>query len=443
MKRTRSNRCYDNKRTPSPVINPYHLAFATPTHAIHILNPMNGIIENRLNSGQKHIKTLLPLHGGHLAALSRDALCVWNVQNKSFVELKCQLPSHYSIFPMIELSKTQLIVQKCEPERREFIIVIWDYHIQTTIELRGHTYPIGRMILLKRDDSKSKLLATASLDRTVRVWNTMTGTQCFFLHNVSIIVDMIELHDGRLAFTTKTGSVHLWRYWCHPNPTQVIQNGVFIDCWIHLLQLTTGQLILYGPYNYGVKLVDLLDSNSIQTIDNTPHDIRVGNVLEHNHWIISLSFNKMKFYNLQTQEQIKYIVNEIIFIQLISNNRLVLGSRDMCISIWNMTNLDAPPHTVRISFVPFAIRELTDGQLLISSRSSVMKHCILDVATEKKLIRTTTSNVPTIRTQTDRDECYNYVHDIFKDRLFPDLCDIISEFLVDSKICMTHKRQKT
>ncbi len=453
MKRTRSNRCYDNKfDEPSrQIIDSYHLALATPKNQIHIINPVDGRIEKRLKGHTGHtqtILTLLVLSRGRLASMSYDGIRVWNLLDDSFVEFKGNMHIQYA--PMVELSKTQVIFQKREAQHF-YPVIIWDHYTNQIIELRGHTKRITWMELLTKSPqiSPKHLVATASQDGSVRIWDTVSGTQlyAFYVHVPVAIVHMIELQDGRLAFTTKTGAVYVWRFWT--DHAQDIQYGMWIHCKIYLNQLTTGQLVMYGEHNYGVKLAKIINDNraTITTIDHNP--CPVAHVLEHDNWVISHSMNNISFYNLQTRQQIEYTVNRITRSMLISNDRLVLGSRYQFISVWDMNHLDAEQQSFHIPFAPLTIRELRDGRLLICSETKrdpiIPKRqcCILDLLTGAQMVYTTTSNVPTVLTKDDRQTCYDHVRDIFKNRLFPDLCDIISECLVGHRLCNLEKRQKT
>lgn len=459
MKRTRSNRYYDNKSDSSQqIIDPYHLALATPKNGIHIINPVDGTIQRR--KFKKHTRPIFALGQvarGRLLSASSDAIRVWNIQDGSHVELKCDIRLRYLV---LELSKTQLIVEKRE-HHHSYPLIIWDYYENKTVELRGHTRPIIRTIpLIKTPSIQPKHhIATTSFDGTVRVWSTITGNQItMFTKSINCaIVGGIELQDGRLAFATLTGTVYIWDW--EYNKTWIVIQGHLIKCGIHLMQLKTGgtnvrnrtdvrnQLVMYGPPNFGVKLVDISANEfNIRTIDKNQH--KIMDVLLWNDFLISYSFDNVSFYNLQTQQQIEYSVNQIKDITLISNDRLALGSKHKFIFIWNLNNLDEPPQTFDVpSLIPFTIRELPDGRLLICSQSLPATYrrqcCILDLLSGKHFNYTTTANVPTIRTVEDRELCYNHVRDIFKTHLIPDICDLVSEFLVGHCLSSVSKRQKT
>ena len=76
--------------------------------------------------------------------------------------------------------------------------------------LRGHEGLVGALLILPKPDPEPMLLASASDDATVRIWNTVTGECTATFNHTFYVTSLALLNDGRLASGSFDQTVRIW-----------------------------------------------------------------------------------------------------------------------------------------------------------------------------------------------------------------------------------------
>lgn len=434
MKRTRSNRCYDNKISPPPLVNPYHLAFSRGPD-IHILDPVYGTIERKLKGHTAQILSIVQLADGNLASSSRDGTVrVWDVTDGSHVTLNRNTGG----FRVDQFNDGRLTFR----EFKTNVVVVWDFVNNTTIELR-HTDRLTSWIELR--DKSTKQIVTVS-NATIRVWNSMTGEQVTQISSTSQIRRLFQLEDGRLVFTTQD-ELFVWNFVDEPVRVPTIFS-THAHRWghplyLHMRQLKNGQLLLYCSCSCGgIQIINIPPfSSTSSTVNNSTKEFQSWSLCEkvielHNGKLILQLQSTVLIMDVTTKKTRQLSLRELRHMFISSDLNFIWTiqwkQRKENLRLWNLDNLRKNVLKLEIPEQwsgRRGIKELPDKRLLLMRYDEFH---IFDLATKTRQTFKG-SNVHIIRTPHDRQACRVNVRKALKHRLIDDVCDVVADFVSPAK----------
>lgn len=184
------------------------LFVAGPDQSIMLLNA-EGDVKHKLTGHSRGVTTVASLPGGYFVSGSRDqTVRVWNQ------------PSH-------ELVRT----------------------------LNNHTRAVHDIALRPRSEKVPYVIASASADRTVRLWWPVRGRLMRFAKLPSIPLDIEWLPDG-IAILAACADGHLRVI--DPDSVAIINDIPVSDGWLHtVVAAPTGRLAFVGGSNHSMHSVEI------------------------------------------------------------------------------------------------------------------------------------------------------------------------------------------
>ena len=208
---------------------------------------------------------------------------------------------------------------------------------QPYLYLEGH----GKDLLIVTDLAFSpdgKLLASSSIDNTVKIWNTNTG-ECLktYRGEQQWIWSVAFSPDGKLlASGGEDCIIRLWNI--HTDECRVLQGH---HSWIWSLAFHPHKNILASAsYDLSIRLWDTDTGECLNTLRGHQHILMAVDFHPLGEVIASTSYDRtIKIWNIQTGECLKTLTGhtkEVTCVAFNSNSKILAsGSSDRTIKIWN------------------------------------------------------------------------------------------------------------
>ncbi len=143
------------------------------------------------------------------------------------------------------------------------MINLWDPNSgEEILELPGHTDRINNLVYIP----KSNLLASASHDHTVRIWDTSLGKQVHAIQCGTSQLAVACSPDGRLLATSGSSQIHIWDTTTWKN-LAVLSEPTGLAHIIHCLTFSAdGRLLASGGYDWNICVWNVHDGQMINRI---------------------------------------------------------------------------------------------------------------------------------------------------------------------------------
>ena len=253
-------------------------------------------------------------------------------------------------------------------------IKLWD--VQTRQELKtfsGHTSRVFTVVF----SPDGKTLASGSADQTIKLWDVQTGQELKTLSGHTSSIESVEFSpDGKtLASGSWDNTIELWD----------IQTGKELKTFTgHTLAIQSvtfspdGKMIASASADQTIKLWDLVSGHEIRTLSG--HNLNVESVKfsPNSKTLVSASLDKtIKLWDVQTGQEIKTLSGHTdqVFTVVFSpdGKTLASGSADQTIKLWDVqTGQELKTLSGRTSSIG-SVAFSPDGKTLASNSDKTIK----------------------------------------------------------------------
>jgi WD40 repeat protein len=234
----------------------------------------------------------------------------------------------------ISFSKNENIKPKIASGCQDGTIILWDMDNWESIRLRGHTDFIYAITF----SPDGGIIASASADQTIRLWNAMTNQSIKVLYgHTNPVTGVAFSPDGKILATSSFDrTIKLWD----------IATGHIIDSFsahfpMSLVFSPDGQKIAIGNFDNTIKIWDIEKKNFFQTFDGHSNWTWWVNFSPDGNTLATGSADKtIRLWNINTGECIKCLEGHTDWLWGISfspdGKTLVSCSADKTIKFWNL-----------------------------------------------------------------------------------------------------------
>jgi WD40 repeat protein len=254
-------------------------------------------------TGHKYVLTVLVLINDDLLASSdwNSTINLWNYTNGILIK------RFYFENPILDivLFNVENLIFCCDNE-----IHIWNLIIEDTVKiLKGHEARIHCLTLVSAPD----LLASGSLDNTIRVWNLTTGRQTLTFHADRVKCLLLLENQSQLLASGEFD--HLIKFWS--------------------LKQQTGSITrLFGHTGAVTALVSLKQSHMASS--SADMTIKIWN------------YEKYVEYGATLLATLRSHSNQVVSLLVLPNDLLASASYDKTVKMWNVTAIYNYPNRANL-----------------------------------------------------------------------------------------------
>ncbi len=233
--------------------------------------------------------------------------------------------------------------------------------------INGHTSFINYLLI----SPDGQTLASASADKTIKLWNLITGKEIRTLSGHFSFVNYIVISpDGQtLVSASADRTIKLWNLITGKEIRTLSGHSSFVN---YLAISRDGQILVSASADKTIKLWNLATGKEIRTISG--HSNYIDYFVISSDWqtiATGSADNKIKIWNLITGKEIYTLVghsNRVNFIAISPDGQtLASASTDKTIKLWNLkTGKEIRTLTGHSSFVNY-LDISSDGQTLASA----------------------------------------------------------------------------
>jgi WD40 repeat protein/predicted Ser/Thr protein kinase len=231
----------------------------------------------------------------------------------------------------------------------------------------GHTSFINYLLI----SPDGQTLASASADKTIKLWNLATGQEIRTLRGHSSFVNYIVISpDGQiLASASADKTIKLWNLATGKEIRTISGHTSFVN---YLAISRDGQILVSASADKTIKLWNLTTGKEIRTISGHSNYIDYFAISSDWQTIATGSAdNKIKIWNLVTGQEIYTLIghsNKVNFVVISPDGQILASaSTDKTIKLWNLaTGKEIRTFTGHSSFVNY-LSISADGQILASA----------------------------------------------------------------------------
>ncbi|MEO8893517.1 MAG: serine/threonine-protein kinase, partial [Coleofasciculaceae cyanobacterium] len=233
--------------------------------------------------------------------------------------------------------------------------------------ITGHTSFINYLLI----SPDGQTLASASADKTIKLWNLATGKEIRTLRGHTSFVNYIVISpDGQtLASASADKTIKLWNLATGKEIRTLTSHTSFVN---YLAISRDGQILVSASADKTIKLWNLATGKEIRTISGHSNYIDYFAISSDWQTIATGSAdNKIKIWNLITGKEIYTLVghsNRVNFVVISPDGQILASaSTDKTIKLWNLaTGQEIRTLIGHSSFVNY-LSISTDGQTLASA----------------------------------------------------------------------------
>lgn len=203
--------------------------------------------------------------------------------------------------------------------------------------LAGHSSHINDVTI----SPDGQLFASASADKTIKVWNLATGQEIYTLKGHASYVNVLAISpDGRtLVSGSADKTIKLWDL---GNGKEIRTLGGHSNYVKSVAISPDGQMIASGSSDKTVKLWNLATGQEIRTLQGHLNDINSLAISANSQILASGSADKtIKIWNLSTGQEIRTLQGHSSYVNSLAlspNGEMIAsGSADKTIKIWNLS----------------------------------------------------------------------------------------------------------
>jgi WD40 repeat protein len=202
------------------------------------------------------------------------------------------------------------------------------------VSFEGHTRSIRSLVLVEN----MNILISASNDTTVKIWNLINGKclKTIEAHKRFITCSCLY-QDFKLITSASDFLVKIWNL----NDYKCIQSFKFSQI-VHSICVLSDKLIVFGFKTGNIIIWDIVSRKQVGNMINA-HASRVAcmKIYDKNKLISGSRDKDIKIWDLSNQNLLNVLnghSDEVSCLEIIDGNKLFSGSKDQTIKIWDLTS---------------------------------------------------------------------------------------------------------
>jgi WD40 repeat protein len=200
------------------------------------------------------------------------------------------------------------------------------------VNFEGHSRSIRKIVLMEN----LNILISASNDQTIKIWNLSNGhcLKTIEAHK-RFITGLCLIQDYKFITSSSDFWVKIWNL----NDYKCIESFEFSQI-VHSICKLSDELIIFGFKTGNIIIWDIIKKEEVGNILHA-HDSRVAcmKLYDSNRLISGSKDRKIKIWDLSNKKLLNVLNghdDEIICLEIINNHKLASGSADRTIKIWDL-----------------------------------------------------------------------------------------------------------
>ncbi len=238
-------------------------------------------------------------------------------------------------------------------------IRLWNLHSgDEAVRLGGHQHWVRTLCIV--DDGR---LASGSWDRTVRLWDVETGIEAACLRgHLDLVASLCLLPDGCLASGSTDKTIRLWDV---NSGTEIARLEGHLGSVDSLCVLPDGRLVS-GSDDGTIRLWDVKAGAEVARLDQPSGKSVAALCVLPDGRLAAISQKAIRIWDVNTAAEVALLEGHLSTVRaltLLPNNRLASGSHNRTIRIWDVTSAQEVSCVAGHSGSVSALCTLRDGRL--------------------------------------------------------------------------------